>query len=356
MSKDILRTMALDQAAEHMAEASRRLTAVRRARDTGPRVNLARLVTDLAAGRTHGEDHEALQEFAHRAGVNFDPLRPFVPFAALRALTAAGNGELISAAEAHDPVDILRPWSVTARAGARIESGLVGDQSVPVVTGKAVPFWMTDEVTPGTPSDATVAERAMTPHTAGGLMNFSRRLSLQANAEAFATRELLRTVGTAVDQAVIAGAGASGEPQGLIGTTGVQTETGTSLSHAGVLSMKRKVSAVDAPDESISYIGTPAVRELLEARERASGSGFVWDGDRVASRPAHVSTDVPAATLIAGAWDQIYVGLWGQGFVIEVNPHDPTAFKSGVVRARVLVSLDVAVVHPAAFCVASSIT
>jgi HK97 family phage major capsid protein len=356
MSKDILRTMALDQAAEHMAEASRRLTAVRRARDTGPRVNIARMISDLGAGRSHGEDREALEEHARRTGASYDPQRPQVPLSAFqRALTVAGDGELVGL-EAQDPRDILRPWSVTARAGVQVEFGLVGNQVVPVTSGKATPAWFTDELTGSAASTPTIAQRPITPHTAGAVVNFSRQLSLQANAEAFVSRELLRTVGTAVDQAVIAGSGADGEPQGLIGTDGVGTQAGTSLAYAGVLSMKRKVADANAPDEAISYIGTAAVRELLEARERAAGNGFIWDDDKVASRPARVSTDVPAATLIAGAFEAVYLGIWGDGITVEINPHDPDGFKSGVIRARVLVSCDVAVVHPGAFVVATSIT
>jgi hypothetical protein len=76
----------------------------------------------------------------------------------------------------------------------------------------------------------------------------------------------------------------------------------------------------------------------------------------MASRPAYASTDVPTATLICGAWPSVYLGVWGQGFVLEINPHDPVGFKKGTISARILLSLDVATLHPAAFCKAESIT
>jgi len=41
---------------------------------------------------------------------------------------------------------------------------------------------------------------------------------------------------------------------------------------------------------------------------------------------------------------------------LELNPFDTTGFKSGIIQARVLVSCDNAVLHPAGFVVASSIT
>ena len=54
--------------------------------------------------------------------------------------------------------------------------------------------------------------------------------------------------------------------------------------------------------------------------------------------------------------DNVYLGIWGAGFVVEINPDDPTAFKQGIIQARIIVSCDVAVLQPAGFVVASSIT
>ncbi|HEX7044490.1 MAG TPA: phage major capsid protein [Burkholderiales bacterium] len=321
-------------------------------------LSFVRLILGLQQDRLDGEERELLEEYAHRAGVPFDPHRPVVPFAALRALTKASApaGGYVVGTETQNAVDVLRPYSVTARAGIIIETGLVGDQVVPKVTEKSTAQWLDIETQQVTPSAPTLAEVPLTPKMVGDVVRFSRRLATQANAEAFVRRELLRTIGTAIDQAVLNGSGASGEPRGLLQTAGVSTETGTDLGHAGAAAMKRKVADANAPDEAISYIGTPAVRELLETRERAAGSGFVWDNDRVAGRPARVTTDLPAATLVAGAWEAIYLGIWGDGFVLEINPFDPEGFKIGRIEARVLVACDVAVLHPAAFCKSAAIT
>lgn len=322
----------------------------------GPTLNLPSLLVDASTGRLHGENREALEEVAHRAGVSFDPHRPYIPFAACRDLgkgTASAGGFLIGT-ETQDSLDILRPQEIP---GLLMETGLQGDQVVPKTTAKTVPVWLQTETSQVTPSTPTLAEIAMTPKTTGAFVQFSRRLALQANAEGFVRRELSRTVRTAVLQAVLNGSGAAGQPTGLLNTAGIQTQTGTSIALAGVTAMKRKVADANAPDSAISYVGTPAVRELLENRERsANGNGFVWDDDKVASRPARVTTDLPAATLVCGAWEAIYVGIWGEGFLLEVNPYDPTAFRSGMIQARVLLSCDVAVLHAPAFCVATSVT
>lgn len=352
---DLLTRSQLSRAAELLAAATRA-----RVREAAPRVRLARLLDDLARGHVHGADREALQEFAHQAGVPFDPHRPSIPFAALAqrdlaAGDAAAGGYLVSA-ETAAALDLLRPWSVTARAGIEVVTGLVGDQVVPRVAATSTPYWLSTEASAPSASQPTLAQAVLRPKTVGGLIQLSRQLALQTSAEAFVRRELLRTLGTAIDQAVLAGTGASGQPTGIVNTAGIGTQSGTGLSHSGVCAMAEAVAAAHAPDAQIAFLATPAVRRLLQTRERAAGSGFVWDRDQVASRPAYASTDVPSATLLCGAWPLILLGVWGPGVVVEVNPYEATGFRAGIIQARLLVSCDVAVRHPAAFCVATSVT
>ncbi len=321
----------------------------------GPKLNLDNLFTNLARGQLAGENQEALQESARRDGVTYDPVRPYISLRDLSAAVAASGG-FLKQVDTQESIDILRPFSVMARMGVRVELGLVGDQVVPKVTAKITPNWLPNEAATGTATTPQLSQVTLTPKNVAGVLNYSRQLSTQANVKQFAGRELLRTVGTALDQAIINGSGVSGQPLGLIGTGGVQTQTGTTL-NSGVFTMKRKSAEANVTDESISFLSTPAVREVLEGRERAAGGGrFVWDKDQVADRPARVSTDMPTATMICGDFSLIYVGIWGAGFLLEVNPFEQALFRTGIIQARVLVSCDVAVLHPSSFIVASSIT
>jgi hypothetical protein len=255
-----------------------------------------------------------------------------------------------------EALDVLRPWSVTARAGIDSIENLKNNSTLPRTTSKATGYWLSTETGQVTESQPALGAIALTPKSCGAFIPFSRNLSMQAASEAYVRRELLRTMGGLVDAAVINGSGISGQPLGLLNTPGIGTQSGTSLAQAGVTRMKSLVATANAPDENISFLGTPAVRELLENRARPTGLGFVWDDDTVASRPARVSTDVPTATLICGAFSEILLALWGTGFVFEVNPYDPVGFKAGIIQARVLVSVDVAIKHADAFTVSSSIT
>jgi HK97 family phage major capsid protein len=324
-------------------------------------ISLARAIAAMSnpAGLKDTPEGEFFRTVAKLSGREYDLQRILVPFGLLHrdltVATAAQAGYLVST-ENQEAVDILRPFSVTARMGLQIDTGLVGNQAIPKTTGKATPYWIPTEITQATASTPTLSQVACTPKQVSAVVQFSRQFVLQASADRFVRRELLRTVGTAVDQAVINGSGAAGQPSGLLLTAGLQTQSGTTL-NSGVNTMKQKAAEKDVNDEAITYLSTPAVRALLETREVATGGGrMVWQNDRVADRRAYVSTDVPTATMIAGDWSNIYLGIWGPGFVVEVNPYDQTGFKSGMIQARLIVSCDSAVLHPSGFVVASSIT
>lgn len=356
MQTEHLKQFAATKAGEHIAEAGRLMGMIEKATiTTGPQFSLARMITGMSQESLAGLEREQCQEWAHAAGTKFDPQRVQIPFSALRDLskgTASAGGYLVGA-DTPDALDALRPWSVTARAGVQMEPGHVGDVLLPKITGTSTAYWLSSETSTVTASAQTIGQVAAAPKTVGVLVNFSRQLSLQANIDRFLRRELARTAATAIDQAVLNGSSAAGQPLGLLNTTGIGTQSGTSLAHSGVVAMKATVATANANDEAIAFIGTPAVRELLEARERAAGSGYVWDNDRVASRPAYATTDMPSATLVCGDWSQITVPIWG-GIVVEINPY--ANFQAGTIAARLLVSLDVMVQHPDAFSVATSIT
>jgi HK97 family phage major capsid protein len=345
----------------NLLNVQRDLQRKRDAADRKKNVSLARALRAMSEpnGLSNSPEGAFFETLARLSGGSYDAQRIIVPFRMLRRDLTVANADsagYLVAGDTQAAVDILRPFSVAARMGLTVETGLVGNAAIPKVTAKTTPAWATEESTAVSPSQPTLAQVALAPKTVGIVVNISRQLTLQSNAELVVRRELLRTVGTAIDQAVINGSGASGQPLGLLNTVGVQTQSGTTL-NAGVFTMKQKCASANADDEAITFLSAPAVRELLETRERATGGGrFVWQDGKVADRRAFVTTDLPASTMVAGDWTSVYFGLWGPGFVVEINPYDSAGFKTGTIRARIVVSCDVAVLHPSAFVVASSIT
>lgn len=331
-------------------------------RETKAKFSLASLIEQCAesGGLKDGVELEICQEAARNAGLHFDLNRPIVPWSALqkRDLTvgSASGGGYLAGVDNLDAIDSLRPWSVSVRAGITVVPGLKGNSTFPKTTNNVSGFWLSTEGSSVTASNATLGQLALTPRTAGALVNVSRLLLKQsAQTEPLIRRELLRTIGTKLDSAVLNGAG-SAEPLGLLNTSGIATTVGTSIDWTKVCNMQQTVAEANADDGVVLFIGTPAVRKLLSSRERATGSGFIWQAGGVAGQPGYVTTDMPSATLICGAWPELLLAMWGPGVELAINPNDPTGFKTGIVQVRVMVSCDVGVAHAAAFNAATSIT
>ncbi len=323
---------------------------------------ISRAIEQMMRDGLSGAEREWAQETARLVpGRNFDPHRLFIPFSAFRRdlnVASAGAGGYLVDAATLPARDILRPWSVTLQGGVTVAESLMSDAIIPQTTTEPTIVWASSETAEATPSTPMLAQAAMTPKNAIGVIQASRQFMRQADPESWIRRLFLRAGGKIVDTAVMDGSGASGELEGVLQSQGLNTQSGTSLAWAGVLAMKRAAADKNAMDGTISFISTPTVRELLEARERATGGGtFIWEDNQIAGAPAFATTLMPAGTMLSGPMGEITLGLWGGGLQIEINPYDPVGFKAGIVQIRVIVSCDVAITcNRGAFTKAESIT
>lgn len=327
-----------------------------------PRFSIARVLECMShpTGLRDGYERELCSATAHSAGEAFDQHRVLIPFGALmtRDLTAgtANAGGYLVGTAVGEPFDVLRPWSVVARAGITVLPNLRENFGIPRVGTASTAGWLSGEAVAATASQPVVGQAALTPKHAATTLNFSRQWRLQAEAgEILLRQQLLGAVGELVDVAVLAGSGVGGQLLGLVNTANIGTQAGTSLAHAGILAMRKTVLNAGGEEERLRWVGTPAVQELLGARERAAGGGrFLWDDGAILGGPAAATKNAPAATLICGDFSQAVFGLWGAAVRVEINPYQD--FKAGIMAARVILACDVAFPQPAAFCVATSIT
>jgi HK97 family phage major capsid protein len=328
-----------------------------------PRFSLARVLEQMANehGLHDGYERELCGATATLAGDSFDRHRVKIPLQALTRDLTVGTGSaggfLVGTATSDRPFDVLRPWSVAIEAGVTVVPNLRENLGLPRVTGASEATWVSGEATEYNNSQPTLGVAAMTPKIGSVIVHFSRQWKLQAEgAEVLLRQQLLGAVGELLDKAFLAGSGASGAPRGLINTSGVNSATGTSLAHAGLLEMRDEILAAGGREDRLQWIGTPAVQKLLAARERMTNSGrFLWDDGLVLGRPAAATKNAPTATLIAGDFSQAVLGVWGPPAVqVEVNPYQ--SFLSGGMAARVVLAVDCAFPTPQAFSVASSVT
>lgn len=314
---------------------------------------LARMVE----GKLDPEDIPEAVQFATKWS-GMDPSNSLV--VSLRSLrrdltfgAASAGGATVGSPRNFD-AESLRGFSVTADAGLDVFVAPEGNTpSIPVVDTPPVAAFVASEGGAVPDSDAVFALRTGTTYTGGVRCNVSRKflLSTRPEVKALVSRELLSACGRLIDKAVLQGNG-SNEPTGLLTVSGVHDQAGASLAWAGIAAMFKAVADGGARDEDRRFIGASAVRELLQKREKATGSGIVWSGGAIDGVPASVSRECPAGTLFLGDWSQMTAMIHG-GIRITV---DPRVSPSGTHRLVVMFDLAVEARQPAAFSRATSVT
>lgn len=321
-------------------------------------LSLSRAIEAVAGPGLAGTfEGEVQQDLAQALGRSYDPHRLTVPWEWLgkRDMTAAGasGSSYLVGAEQITPADTLRGYNVALQSGATLLPDRVGNISIPRTLTDASGYWLADEASPITEGQPEVGMIAMTPKTLGALVTVSHQLRVTTEADAYLRGHLLQTIGRSLDAAILVGSGINGQPTGLVNVPGVHAESGTSLAWSGLQNMLQHAADGGAADEALAWIGASGTRETLATRERFTGAGPCWNGRDMAGFSARATTAAPADSLFLGPWSEIVVALWGVPEIV-VNPG--SLFKSGKVQMRVLMQLDIACRHPAAFAVATSIT
>lgn len=341
----------------------------RESRKRGGEFSILNILHGLSNTRTVSGSAEAdyLKDLERALpGYEFNPNNPRIPIELLadssalpeeialgrRDMTVAGvsgSNYLVSTPNA-PIIETLAPFSIAVQAGITVTPGLRDNQLVPRETSLPTSYWLGGENVSITESQPSLGVASAMPYMAGVLLEFTEQFRRQANAETYLQSALLRSIGRLIDQAVLAGTGADGQPLGLVHQTGVQTHSGTSLGLSGLVAMIKNARVVGG--QSVGFIADPVAEGLLRAREAASGNGFCWTGDTLAGVPAHATSLAPASTVIAGPWPSVNLLTWGD-FSVQVTHTD---FARGVLGMRILLGVDVVLGNAAAFTVASSVT
>ena len=313
--------------------------------------------------RDAGLEGEASREIAKRLGTVQDPKKFYVPADIQKrdlTVATAANGGYLVATQNQSFIDLLRNRSVAYKMGVTNLSGLQGSVTIPKLTAAASTFWLSTEATAITESQQTLGQLALSPKTVGAYTEISRQLLLQSSpsADSLVQSDLAQIVALAVDSAVLSGSGASGQPQGIIGSAGVGSVTGTSIAYAGIVEFQTDTASGNALFDSSGYVTTPAVAGLLKQRVKfTSTASPIWEGKllegTVDGYRAMASLQVPTANILFGDFSKVVLAEWGV-LEVEVNPY--ANFQSGIIGVRAMYSIDVGVRYGAAFSLATSVT
>lgn len=323
---------------------------------------LRQIALALDEGRAlTGQTAEVVQELRAQGGFQGMP----VPWMALerRAGETIASG-VLNPLQTRPIIDRLFPESVAARMGAQmitIDSGLT---EWPVVTSSVTAGWATTEIgNVAGPTAYATTDKAMTPNNTLGIqMRITRRTLKQAGAaiEEAIRRDINGAMAQALDKAIFLGAGASGEPLGII--TGVATYgiTSTAITAAATWAAFRaavsrflQANAAGSPD-AVKLLIRPEVWEKMDGTLITSTAVSEWDrltgnipdaNIAMTANALAAPTGAPLAcsallTTASGGVAPIYVGLWGAVDMIRDPFSDAQA---GGLRITALATADVTV-------------
>jgi len=252
-----------------------------------------------------------------------------------------------------DFIDALRNASSVMQAGARMLSGLSGDVKIPKKTAASSAGWIASEGGASSESEMTVGSVSMAPKTLGAFTDVTRQLMIQSSmdVEALIREDLAEAIALAIDLAGLEGSGSSGQPTGILNTTGVNTVTnfaGANPTFAEVVTLETAVAEDNALLGNLAYILPAAMNGALKTTEKATGTAqFVAEpGGTINGYQSIVTNQGTAGNLYFGNFADLLIGMFG-GLDIVVDPY--TSSTSGTVRVVALQSCDVAVRHAVSF-------
>lgn len=318
---------------------------------------------DYEAARFELEVSEALEKKLNRKAQGV-----FIPHEVLvgRAYTEMNKRDLTAGSGAASLVgtdhlagsfiELLRNKIVVQQLGVLTLTGLSGNVSIPRQTGSATAAWLATEATSVTATDQSFDSVTLSPKNVVADTKISRQAVLQANPsiEALVMSDLIAVLARAIDLGAINGSGASGQPTGILNVSGIGSVDGTSLDWAKVVEFETDVAAANADIGSMNWLTNASVRGICKTRKKDAGSGiFLWESGEMNGYPGNVSEQVPADTLIFGAFSQLIMAFWGV-LDLMVNPYLYAATRYVAIHGTQTV--DIAVRHAAAFSASENVS
>jgi HK97 family phage major capsid protein len=272
--------------------------------------------------------------------------------------------------ELQDLIELLRARTQVIRMGATLLTGLSSTAAFPVQLTGSTGSWVAEN--PGSDladSDSSFGQKTLSPKMYEANTSYSRKLLAQAtmDVEAFVLKDLAKAHALGLDAAAINGSGASNQPLGLLGTTGIGNVAlgvnGLAPTYANIADLETAVSNADADADGMAFLTTPIMRAKLRNAQQFSGAGVgVWQqvaGSKVGNVLGYdgfVSRQVPSTLvkgtssdchgILFGYWPALIIGEWG---VLEILVDPYRLKKQGMIEITSYLMADILIQQPASF-------
>ncbi len=270
-----------------------------------------------------------------------------------RDLNTSDDNEIVATnLLANEFIDVLRNSASVMQAGARMLPGLVGNVAIPKKTAASAGAWISTEGGASSESEPTFGTVSMSPKTVGAFTDMTRQLILQSTpaVEALVRDDLTQALALAIDKGALEGSGLSGQPTGILNTSGVNKPTSFAAAvptFAEMVALETAVAEDNALFGNLAYITDAATYGGLKTKAKDAGSGmFVLEGGQANGYNVIRTQQATAGNVYFGNFSDCLIGMWG-GLDITVDPY--TSSNTGTVRVVALQTVDVAVRNPVSF-------
>ena len=313
-----------------------------------------------------GLEADCHQQLVKRYGPARNAQTFYVPADVLRhasrsmsSIPGAKGGYLVDASIVSF-ADQLQNASVTSAMGVQTLEHATGNvMVVKQLTGPTF-VWLGPPGTSVTASDPSFGQLSASPKTIVSITEISAQALYQIGpvAEHFTRRNLALGLAARIDQAVLVGAGGV-EPLGLANTPTINTVAGAGIDRAKIIDMQTKAANQNAivDPQRQGYIAPPTTSALLAGRQEYTGvASTLWQGSiargEIAGVAAMSTKSMAAGTILFGDFSQVILVQFGP-LQIAVNVSD---FNKASLAIRALSMIDVVVIEPKSFTLASSVT
>jgi HK97 family phage major capsid protein len=286
----------------------------------------------------------------------------------LSSITLSGTNQDASAAnlvetELLDEMFIysLREHSSILEAGVTMIGGLVGNVEIPVELLNPAFAWVGEDVEPAE-GDYTLGKVGLTFRTIAAQIPFTRQAEKQTTPglENLLTRSLRIGSSLGLASALYNGSGSSGQPTGIMNTTGVgSVDTNGATTRDVLVDHEIALGTANAVGETYTAMNTALAGAFAKTKVDAGSGQFVGKYSRGAHRMLEteigdiaIDNLVPADTIIHGIPSTLVVGMWG---TMELGIDTSTKAATGGKVVRVFLDADCVVPQAATWVVGTDV-
>ena len=310
--------------------------------------SLSRAINGAMSGGLTGAEAEAYQEAqieARASGIQLAG-NVAIPSSMLREARTLGDAGLLSAGtgegtdfvptEHQGFIEALQPRLLVEELGATIINGVSGNLDMPRISAAGTAGWGATEAAATPNSGLATDTLSLTPKRVGAFTTYTKQLLIQGSpsVDRIIADDLGRAIRNAVDAAAFNGGGASGVPQGIFGTTGVNDQAatnGTALTNATLLKMITDVASQDGLTGGECFVVSPAAYQKLTSLVQVSGVSALMVNDMINGYKVYMSShlnqnvtkgsvDSGTSQLMFGNFKNLMVCNWS-GADLLIDPY-----------------------------------